>query len=71
MEDAIENLIMKSSAMGASIERAVIFGAVLEKMNEAIMSGNVETMKLLQDILDEIASRNTSNTTSNTTKEDN
>jgi hypothetical protein len=71
MQDAIENLIMKSSEMGASIERAVIFGSVLEKMNEAIMSGNVETMKLLQDILDEIASRNTSNTTSQTTKEEN
>ena len=71
MQDAIENLIMKSSEMGASIERATIYGSVLEKMNEAIMSGNVETMKLLQEILDEIASRTTSDTTSQTTKEDN
>ena len=71
MQDAIENLIMKSSEMGASIERANIYALILEKMHEAIMSSNVETMKLLQDILDDIASRSTSNTTSNTTKEDN
>jgi hypothetical protein len=72
MQDAIENLITKSSEMGASIERASIFGAILEKMNEAIMSEDVKSMKLLQEILDEIASRTTSNTTSDTTsKEDN
>jgi hypothetical protein len=71
MQDAIENLIIKSSEMGASIERASIFGAILERMNEAIMSNNVASMKLLQEILDEIASRTTSQTTSDTTKEDN
>ena len=57
--------------MGASIERATIFGEILEKMNEAIMNEDVKSMKLLQEILDGIASRTTSNTTSQTTKEDN
>jgi hypothetical protein len=71
MQDALENLITKSSEMGASIERATIFGAILEKMNEAIMNEDVKSMKLLQEILDGIASRTTSNTTSQTTKEDN
>jgi len=71
MQDALENLITKSSEMGASIERATIFGEILEKMNEAIMNEDVKSMKLLQEILDGIAIRTTSNTTSDTTKGDN
>jgi hypothetical protein len=71
MQNAIDNLITKSSEMGAAVERAEIFAMVLEKMHEAITKDNAEALIVLKDILDVIGSRVPSNTTSDTTKDDN
>jgi hypothetical protein len=71
MQDALENLITKSSEMGKAIERGEIFVLITEKFNEAIAKNQTEVAQALHDVLTEIASKTTSNTTSQTTKEDN
>jgi hypothetical protein len=67
MQEAIENLIDKSSEMGKAIERGEIFIMIVEKFNEAVAKNEMAVAKALHDILAEIASK----TTSKTTKEDN
>jgi len=71
MQDALENLITKSSEMGKAIERGEIFVLITEKFNEAIAKNQMEIAQALHDVLAEIASKTTSDTTSQTTKEDN
>jgi hypothetical protein len=71
MQDALENLITKSSEMGKAIERGEIFVLITEKFNEAIAKNQMEIATALHEVLSEIASKTTSDTTSDTTKEDN
>jgi hypothetical protein len=71
MQDALENLITKSSEMGKAIERGEIFVMITEKFNEAIAKNQMEVATALHEVLSEIASKTTSDTTSQTTKEDN
>lgn len=60
MQEAIAELIEKSSVMGASVERAEIYAIVIDEMNKALAKDDDYTAKILLRVASQIVSRSTS-----------
>lgn len=69
MQEAIAQLIEKSSTMGASIERAEIYAVVIDEINKALAKDDNYTAEILMRVARQIVSRSTSQSTSTSTGE--